>query len=59
MIICVCNAIRDKHLECALADGAASVCDAFEKMGCRPVCGKCVPEMRDAIQSRNSVIISK
>ena len=55
----MCNAIRDKHLECALAEGAASVCDAFERMGCRPVCGKCVPEMRDAIQSRNAVMVSK
>jgi bacterioferritin-associated ferredoxin len=59
MIICVCNAIRDKHLDVALGDGADSVCDAFRKMGCQPVCGKCVPEMRDAIQSRMSAAISK
>jgi bacterioferritin-associated ferredoxin len=52
MFICICNAIRDKHVESALADGASSVCDAFRKMGCAPVCGKCVPEMRELVQGR-------
>ncbi|MDX2074564.1 MAG: (2Fe-2S)-binding protein [Alphaproteobacteria bacterium] len=59
MIICVCNAIRDKQLEGILAEGASSVCEAFRKMGCQPVCGKCVPEMRDAIQSRYALCAAK
>lgn len=59
MFICICNAIRDKHLEGALAEGASSVCEAFAKMGCQPVCGRCVPEMRDAIQTRNAVCVTK
>lgn len=52
MIICVCNAIRDKQLDSAVEGSNASVCEVFRKMGCQPVCGKCIPEMRDAIQSR-------
>lgn len=59
MIICVCNSIREKHLEGVLSEGCASVCDAFTKMGCRPVCGKCVPEMRDQINARQAVCVTQ
>ena len=58
MIICICNAIREKELNGVVAQGAASVCEAFAKMGCRPMCGKCVPEVRDVIRSRCSLSVS-
>ncbi len=52
MIICLCNAINDKMLEGAIASGVGSVCDVFRQAGCRPQCGKCVPEIRETLQGR-------
>jgi bacterioferritin-associated ferredoxin len=59
MIICVCNAIGDKHLEGALARGATTVGDAFRSMGCAPVCGQCIPEMCAALSLRSNVCHDK
>lgn len=52
MIICLCNRVRENDLQDALEEGACSVGQAFRCLGCAPVCGKCVPYIRECIGER-------
>lgn len=49
MYLCICNALKESHLSSALSSGACSVGDAFRCLNLSPVCGKCVPEIRERI----------
>ncbi len=44
MYLCLCNAIRDREFADAAKD-AQTVADVFKRRGCRPQCGKCVPDV--------------
>ncbi|MDP2700084.1 bacterioferritin-associated ferredoxin [Thalassospira sp.] len=47
MYICVCNALNDRDVKRAAADGgAARPADVFRFHGCAPQCGKCACHMR-------------
>lgn len=59
MYICLCNCIKEKHMHGAIANGACSVGDAFRRLGCQPVCGKCVPTIRDALQNQNVISVTE
>ncbi|MDX6751486.1 (2Fe-2S)-binding protein [Geminicoccaceae bacterium 1502E] len=52
MIVCVCNNLSDRRLRSA---AAATDCPTpgalFRAMGCRPRCGRCLPEMRALAQA--------
>jgi bacterioferritin-associated ferredoxin len=39
--ICICNALTDKRLAQAVADGNRRVGDVYAACGCRAQCGKC------------------
>jgi bacterioferritin-associated ferredoxin len=49
MLICVCNAIREKDFRSAVRDGARSPCAAYSRLGSRPKCGQCLPFARDVL----------
>ncbi|MGE4322786.1 MAG: bacterioferritin-associated ferredoxin [Sphingobium sp.] len=49
MVVCVCNAIREKDLKEAVRDGADTPCSAYARFGRRPKCGQCVPFARSII----------
>jgi bacterioferritin-associated ferredoxin len=49
MVVCVCNAIREKDLRAAVREGADSPCSAYAKFGRRPKCGQCVSFARTII----------
>ena len=49
MVVCVCNAIREKELRHAARDGADSPCSAYARFGRKPKCGHCVPFARSII----------
>lgn len=49
MYICICNAIRDKEIA-AVSSDAQSVADVFKRCGRRPQCGKCLPDVAQAIE---------
>ncbi|RYD48137.1 MAG: (2Fe-2S)-binding protein [Sphingomonadales bacterium] len=51
MIVCVCNAIREKDVREAARCGAASPCAAYATLGRRARCGQCVPFARQIIAS--------
>ena len=47
MIVCVCNAIKDREISQAVSEGCGSVSKIFKNLGCAPCCGKCVPFVRE------------
>lgn len=49
MVVCVCNAIREKDLKNAVREGANTPCSAYARFGRRPKCGQCVPFARTII----------
>lgn len=42
MYVCVCNALTDKQVSEALADGARTASAVYRRLGCKAQCGKCV-----------------
>ena len=59
MYICICNAIKDKHIDSIVTEGASCAGDVFERMGCKPVCGKCIPEIKDSLQGARANCVSE
>jgi bacterioferritin-associated ferredoxin len=55
MVVCVCNAIRESQVREAVRQGANDPCSAYETLGCRPRCGKCLPFARELIAEERSV----
>ncbi len=54
MVVCVCNAIREKDLKEAVRDGADTPCSAYARFGRRPKCGQCVPFARTIIAAERA-----
>lgn len=55
MIVCVCNAIREKDIRAAARAGASCPSSAYAQNGRRPRCGQCFPFAREIIASEQSV----
>jgi bacterioferritin-associated ferredoxin len=52
MIVCVCHRLSDRQIREACADGEApTVSSVYRCMGCRPQCGKCVPDVREMLRA--------
>lgn len=49
MVVCVCNAIREKDVRAAARNGASCPLSAYATLGRRPRCGQCVPFARQII----------
>ena len=49
MVVCVCNAIRERDLREVARDGAVSACQAYRALGRAAKCGQCVPFAREII----------
>jgi bacterioferritin-associated ferredoxin len=41
MVVCICNAIREKDVRAAARMGANNACEAYAKFGRRPKCAQC------------------
>ncbi len=54
MLVCVCNAIREKDFREAVRNGAESPCSAYARFGHRPKCGQCVPFAKTIIASERT-----
>jgi bacterioferritin-associated ferredoxin len=48
MYICLCNQLKDSHVSAAASE-AASVCEIFARLGCKPECGQCVPYIKECL----------
>jgi len=51
MYVCICHAITDGQVASALGQGCRSVADVFRRVGERPNCGKCVPDLCRLVRS--------
>lgn len=49
MFVCNCNGITEKQVHAAIAEGARDWEDVHEHHGVEPCCGKCEPDICDAI----------
>ncbi|WP_136163509.1 (2Fe-2S)-binding protein [Sphingomonas flavalba] len=49
MVVCVCNAIREKDVREAARQGCGDPLSAYASLGRRPRCGQCVPFAREII----------
>jgi len=54
MVVCICNAIREKDLRAAVQKGAETPSSAYAQMGCKARCGQCVSFARKIIQSETA-----
>ena len=51
MIICVCNAVSDRHIRSAVKGGALSLRDLTRELGVGTCCGKCLPEAKATLSA--------
>lgn len=49
MVVCVCNAIREREVRDAVRKGAACPRSAYASLGKRLRCGQCLPFARDIV----------
>ena len=56
MYVCICNAITDGQVAHALGSGCRSVADVFKRVGERPNCGKCVPDLCKMVRSSRTQV---
>ncbi|HEX8526582.1 (2Fe-2S)-binding protein [Allosphingosinicella sp.] len=54
MVVCICNAIREKDVRKAARDGASCPATAYEALGRRPRCGQCFSFAREIIASERA-----
>ena len=54
MIVCICNAIREKDVRKAAQSGASCPTSAYKSMGCKPRCGQCFTFARDIISAERA-----
>ncbi len=49
MIVCICNALRERQIVQEVKKGASSVDAVFESFACEPCCNTCIPEMEELV----------
>lgn len=54
MVVCICNAIREKDLRAAVRNGARTPSMAYVQLGCRVRCGQCVSFAREIIKTETA-----
>ncbi len=54
MVVCVCNAIRENQVRDAARCGAATACQVYAALGCRPKCGQCSVAARAIIDEERA-----
>lgn len=54
MVVCVCNAIRERDVREAARGGAVSACQAYRALGRQAKCGQCIPYARSIIDEERA-----
>lgn len=54
MIVCVCNAITEKEVRQAGADGATTPEAAYARFGCEPQCGCCLDYAQEILDEEHN-----
>lgn len=52
MYICVCNAVRERHVELAVKDGVNSIKGLCMATRAGTSCGKCLPEAKRCLETK-------
>ena len=55
MVVCVCNAIREKDVRDAARSGAGCPSSAYASLGRRARCGQCFPFARSIIAEERAL----
>ena len=55
MVVCVCNAIRERDVRHAARSGTRSPAKAYRSLGCKPQCGQCIPFAREIIKAEHAI----
>ena len=58
MYVCNCNGVTKREVEEAIAAGACRPKDVLAHHGCEPCCGRCLPEIADALEQSSGVMAS-
>jgi bacterioferritin-associated ferredoxin len=57
MILCVCNALKEKDVQSAVCPQTCNTVGAvFKKMGCKPQCGKCVCFIKERVFENQNMV---
>ena len=56
MYLCNCNGLTVTEIKKACSDGLTNAEDVFECFGVEKCCGKCIPEIKEYINSSNKNI---
>ena len=54
MIVCVCKAVSEKHLQAAIDKGAVSLGQIVQELGVGTCCGSCVPFVEEKLAACRS-----
>jgi bacterioferritin-associated ferredoxin len=54
MIVCVCKAVSDKHIQAAIDNGAVSLGQIVQELGVGTCCGSCVPHVEETLAACNA-----
>jgi bacterioferritin-associated ferredoxin len=54
MVVCVCNAIREREIRSAVRAGATCPRSAYQALGRQPKCGQCLSFARSVIDSERA-----
>lgn len=57
MVVCVCNAIREREVRDAARSGAECPIRAYASLGRRPRCGQCLPYARELIADERAAAV--
>jgi len=55
VVVCVCNAIRERDVRAAAKDGARSPARVYRSLGCKLQCGQCVPFAQEIIRAERAI----
>ena len=51
MYICICNGLTDREARSKSNSSFYSVAEFYRAMGVKPKCGKCIPAVREILES--------
>lgn len=54
MVVCICNAIREKDLRAAVRKDDACPKSAYARLGHRPKCGQCLSFARNLLEAERA-----
>ena len=54
MVVCICNAVKERDVRNAARQGSTTACQAYRSLGCQPKCGQCVPFARAIIDEERA-----